>query len=53
MSVNFDIVEDLLEELQEELDDPEAQYELERMEEHYHNALQSEYLNKDGSDYDF
>lgn len=53
MSVNFDIVEELLEELQEEVDDPEAAYELELMEDHYHNALQAEYLEKDGGEYSY
>ena len=53
MPVDFEIVEQLLEELDEQLEDPEAQYELEQMEEHYHNALQAEYLEKDSDQYDF
>jgi len=53
MSVDFSVVEELLEELNEELEDPEAKYELERMEDHYHNALQAEYLEKDSGEYDF
>ena len=52
MSLDFTVVEELLEELDETLEDPEAQYELERMEDHYHNALQAEYLEKDGGEYD-
>ncbi|MFB6115312.1 MAG: hypothetical protein ABEK04_03390 [Candidatus Nanohalobium sp.] len=52
MSVSFDVVEELLEELQVQVDDPEAAYELEQMERHYHNALQAEYLEKDGGEYD-
>jgi hypothetical protein len=51
--VDFDVVNELLEELQEQVEDPEAQYELERMEDHYHNALQAEYLEKDSERYDF
>lgn len=51
--MNFDVVSDLLKELQEEVEDPEAQYELERAEDHYHNALQAEYLEKDSAEYDF
>jgi len=51
--VDFDIVEELLEELDGEFEDPEAQYELELMEQHYHNALQAEYLEKDSGEYDF
>lgn len=52
MSLDFDVIEELLEEIHAEMDDPEAQYELERMEYHYHNALQAEYLEKDGGEYD-
>ena len=50
--MDFELVESLLEELDEQFDDPEAQYELERMEDHYHNALQAEYLEKDSGKYD-
>lgn len=48
--MQWDIVEEMLEELQDQVEDPEAQYELERMEDHYHNALQAEYLEKDPGD---
>lgn len=53
MSVDFTVIEELLEELNDSLEDPEAQYELEKMEEHYHYALQAEYLEKDSGEYDF
>lgn len=46
-------IHDMLEELPEEFNDPEAQYELERMQDCYHNALQAEYLEKDSDQYDF
>jgi len=52
MPVDFQVVEQLLEELNESLEDPEAQYELERMKQHYHAALQAEYLEKDSEKYD-
>lgn len=52
--VDFTIIEEILEELDGEFEDPEAQYEFERMEEHYHNALRAEYLrDKEKEDYDF
>lgn len=51
--VDFDVIEELLEELDEQLEDPEARYEMELMENHYHNALQAEYLEKDSGEYDF
>ena len=51
--MDFDVVDELLEELHKELDDPEAQYELELAENHYHNALQAEYLEKDSDQYEF
>ena len=50
--VNFNDIEDILSGLKEDLDDPEAQYELERMEDHYHNALRAEYLEKEDGEYD-
>jgi len=37
----------ILQELQDISEDPEATYELERVEEHYHNYIQAKYLNKD------
>ncbi|MFB6144685.1 MAG: hypothetical protein ABEJ98_05230 [Candidatus Nanohaloarchaea archaeon] len=51
--MDFELVESLLEELDDEFEDPEAQYELEQMERHYHAALQAEYLEKDGGEYEF
>lgn len=50
--MNWDVVEGMLEELQEQVDDPEAAYEVELMEEHYHAAIQAEYLEKDSGEYD-
>jgi len=52
--VDFTIVEELLEEINGEFEDPEAQYEFERMQDHYYNALRAEYLrDKEKEEYDF
>lgn len=53
--VNLDLVKEILdgmEEIKQQLDDPEAIYEIEVAEEHYNNALYAEYLVKDGGEYD-